>query len=132
MWQNRFFSCALDERHLTAALRYVERNPVRAKLVRKAWSYDWSSAAAHVGKHDKTNLLDLDAWRARWKFKDWREILSDSEDDMGISVMRQNTARGRPLGSDHFLSKVETLLGRRIRPLPVGRPRKDHDKQQNR
>jgi len=33
------------------------------------------------------------------------------------------------LGSDAFLSKLETLLGRRVRPLPVGRPRKskDHD-----
>ena len=28
------------------------------------------------------------------------------------------------LGSDAFLTKLETLLGRRVRPLPVGRPRK--------
>ncbi len=35
-WQNRFFSCALDGAHLWAALRYVERNPVRAGLVAAA------------------------------------------------------------------------------------------------
>src|SRR3989304_6265032 len=42
LWQNRFFSCALDEVHLLRALAYVERNPVRAKLVRLAWQYEWS------------------------------------------------------------------------------------------
>lgn len=39
-WQNRFYSCALDEAHLWAALRYVERNPVRAGL--RGASEDWT------------------------------------------------------------------------------------------
>jgi putative transposase len=30
LWQNRFFSCPLDSGYCWAALRYVERNPVRA------------------------------------------------------------------------------------------------------
>jgi len=34
LWQNRFYSCALDEVHLWRAMRYTERNPVRGKLVR--------------------------------------------------------------------------------------------------
>jgi len=33
LWQGRFFSSALDEPYLWAALRYVERNPVRARIV---------------------------------------------------------------------------------------------------
>jgi putative transposase len=49
LWQNRFFSCTLDEPHLWQACAYVERNPVRARLVRLAWRYPWSSAAVHVG-----------------------------------------------------------------------------------
>ncbi len=48
LWQNRFHSCPLDAAHTWAALRYVDRNPVRARLVRRAWRYEWSSAAAHV------------------------------------------------------------------------------------
>ena len=47
VWQGRFFSSPLDEAYLWAAMRYVERNPVRAKMVRKAENYRWSSAAAH-------------------------------------------------------------------------------------
>jgi putative transposase len=39
LWQNRFFSCPLDEGHLWTALRYVELNPVRVGVVRKAEDY---------------------------------------------------------------------------------------------
>jgi putative transposase len=58
LWQNRFYSCALDERHLWIALRYVERNPVRASLVTRAEKYEWSSAAAHLGLTPANELLD--------------------------------------------------------------------------
>ncbi len=46
LWQGRFHSCALDEEHFWWALRYVEQNPVRAELVRRAWEYGWSSGPA--------------------------------------------------------------------------------------
>ena len=32
LWQGRFFSCVMDDKHLLAATRYIERNPVRAHL----------------------------------------------------------------------------------------------------
>jgi putative transposase len=52
--RGHLFSCALDERHLYAAIRYVETNPVRARIVKNAEDYRWSSACAHVrGKKDK-------------------------------------------------------------------------------
>ncbi|MGH2506760.1 MAG: REP-associated tyrosine transposase [Ktedonobacteraceae bacterium] len=49
LWQVRYYSCALDEEHYFAALRYVERNPLRAGLVRSPAVYRWSSAAARLG-----------------------------------------------------------------------------------
>ena len=48
LWQGRFFSCLLDETHLYRAIRYVERNPVRAKMTSEAWGYKWSSASEHI------------------------------------------------------------------------------------
>jgi len=39
-WQNRFFSCALDDTHLWAALRYVELNPVRSGAARRSAGLD--------------------------------------------------------------------------------------------
>ncbi len=64
LWQARFGSNVLDENYLRAAVRYVERNPVRAGIVDKAWEYRWSSAAWHTGKAKVDELV--------------REIIGDS------------------------------------------------------
>ena len=63
LWQNRFYSCALDDEHYWLALAYIDRNPSRARLVGDAGAYRWSSAAAHLGGTDETGLLDLITWR---------------------------------------------------------------------
>ena len=122
LWQNRFYSCILDEQHFGAALRYVERNPVRARVVRLPWRYPWSSAAAHTGRGDRTELLDLVAWSKEMSPEDWEGILLEAEDEDTLRALRVRTQTGRPLASDSFMSKIETFLGRRVRPLPAGRP----------
>jgi len=128
LWQGRFYSCALDERHFWLAMRYVELNPVRARLCRKPWRYEWSSAAAHVDGKARSELLDLAGWHDMISAEQWRKELSAKIDEGNLARLRVNTHTGRPLGSDSFLSKLEKLLGRRVRPLPVGRPRKKRAK----
>jgi putative transposase len=124
LWQNRFYSCPLDEPHTRAALRYIERNPLRAGLVRRAWRYPWSSAAAHVGEGpDASGLLKLGAWRADWTPERWRAELAEPLAEALQRKLRDCTRTGRPLATDSFLSKLERRLGRRLRPLPVGRPK---------
>ena len=120
-WQNRFYSCPMDDAHAFNALCYVELNPVRAGLVKRAWDYPWSSAPAHcAGKGDA--LVDLTAWRARMPGKEWRAMLKEiAGDPAAQEAVRRSTHTGRPLGSDAFLSKLEHLLGRRVRALPIGR-----------
>ena len=124
LWQGRFYSCALDEKHFFVAMKYVELNPVRAKLCRLPWRYEWSSAAQHVDKKSKSEHLHLPGWYEMITAKQWRNALLDGIDDFQVTNLRINTHTGRPLGSDSFMSKLEKLLGRRVRPLPAGRPRK--------
>jgi putative transposase len=124
LWQGRFYSCALDERHFWLAMKYVELNPVRARLCRKPWRYEWSSAAAHVDAKARSELLDLSRWYDMISAGQWRNELAAGLSDSDVARLRVSTHTGRPLGSDSFLSKLERLLGRRVRPLPVGRPRK--------
>jgi len=127
LWQNRFGSCGLDDRHFRSAMIYIERNPVRAKMVRKAWRYRWSSAAAHCGQKDvlSKGMLDLRVWRLVCPDADeWPKALTAADDKALGEKLRIWTSRGRPLGSDSFISKLEKAFGRRLRPLPVGRPRK--------
>jgi putative transposase len=124
LWQGRFYSCVLDERHFWLAMRYVELNPVRAKLCRRPWRYAWSSAAAHADERAGSEWLDLSDWREQMPAEAWRKELSRMLNDAELAQMRLRTHTGRPLGSDSFLSKLETLLGRRLRALPPGRPKK--------
>ncbi len=48
LWQGRFASYVMDERHLLSAARYIELNPVAAGMVRKPEDYPWSSARTHL------------------------------------------------------------------------------------
>ena len=124
LWQNRFHSSPMDAVHLSGALSYVERNPVRAKIVRVPWRYRWSSAAAHCGGKETSDLLYLSAWFTRWCVDRWRRVSHRPEDAALVGQMRRCLRTGRPLASDRFISKLEALVGKRLRPLPIGRPRK--------
>jgi putative transposase len=124
LWQNRFFSCPVDQEHVWPVLVYVERNPVRAGLCRKAWRWRWSSSAAHCGGDDPSGLLDMAAWEQEMDPARWRRMLERPEDDRLVRALELATSRGRPLGSDTFIAKLEAVLGRRLRPLPRGRPPK--------
>ena len=120
LFQGRFHSCPLDEAHLYAAVRYVERNPVRAGLVKDAWEYKWSSARYHVGLCRRDGLVE-----AAEEFLDvgnWREFLRSDPPEQ--ERLRERSRTGRPCGSDEFVRHVERVTGRRLQPFPRGRPRK--------
>jgi hypothetical protein len=68
-------------------------------------------------------LLDLSDWYEQISAQAWRKELSRVLNNAELGQMRLRTHTGRPLGSDRFLSKLETRLGRRLRALPPGRPR---------
>jgi putative transposase len=125
LWQDRFFSCALDDEYFWNAMIYVERNPVRAGLAAKAWEYPWSSAAAHVTGQDPAGLLTLADWAKRGNVaSDWREAISHPQDEAIQTRLRTWGYRGCPLGSDSFISKMEKRFNVRLRPASRGRPQK--------
>ena len=124
LWQNRFDSCALDEGHFWSALRYVERNPVRARMVKGATAYRWSSADAHVTGADRSGLLDMAGWARHMEGGEWGELLRQRVEKEETATLRTCTHRGWPLGTNRFVAKFERMLGRRLRPSPLGRPRK--------
>ncbi|MBU2573107.1 MAG: transposase, partial [Elusimicrobia bacterium] len=125
LWQGRFYSCVLDDRHLLAAARYTERNPVRAKLVPRAEAWKWSSAAAHCRGGDGDFDFDLGKlWDyTGTKQGDWREFIGGEDAAADISDIRTYTHTGRPLGNGKFVGELEREFGRRLRALSVGRPK---------
>ena len=117
LFQGRFFSTPLDDEHLWAAVRYVQRNPVRAGMVARAEDYPWSSAAAHCGLHDDP-LLAPD-FPPHGVINDWREWLR-VEDEQQSRAIRCQTFTGRPCGSEGFVRSLEVLTGRILRPQKPG------------
>jgi putative transposase len=111
LWQGRFASFAMDEPHLLASARYVELNPVRARLVARPEAWRWSSAAAHLAGRDDglvevAPLLD--------HIGDWAEFLSGGLSSAEQKVIQSGERTGRPLGSAEFVAALEDRLGRNL------------------
>ena len=118
LWGERFKSSVLDEPYLWNAIRYVERNPVRAGMVERAEDYDWSSAAAHCGLREDS-LLSSDL-PLLGQVEDWATWLSGDLSAQEMEVLRGRTHSGRPCGDDAFLRNLSTQLGRDLLPKKRG------------
>jgi putative transposase len=126
VFQNRFFSCVLGGTHLLRAMRYVERNPVRAGLAAVAWGWPWSSASVHTAANAVDAVLSFD-WIGqfgRWDYGEWKELLSEGGAGEVEEAIRRATRTGEPLGSRDFVAGLERRAGKRLRVLERGRPRR--------
>jgi putative transposase len=122
LWQNRFYSTIIEkERYLWAVARYIEKNPVKAGLVKEPELYQWSSAKAHIlNKRDERlsgNWLDESEQGAYKKF------LKEEGKKMD-ELIRKATSTGRPLGKEVFVKGLEVELDRNLVPKKAGRPKK--------
>jgi len=127
VWQARPYSCVLDELHTWAAIRYVERNPVRAHMVERAEDYPWSSAPAHCGL--TADSLLKDGWAQKTTVDDWCAWLAESSTNRELEQrIRMRTYTGRPCGDDAFVTQMERVVGRRLAPgKPGPKPRQVGD-----
>ncbi len=125
LWQERFHSFPMDEAYLLATVRYVERNPVAARLCRHAEDWPWSSAAAHLRARDD-GLVEVRPMLSR--VDDWTTYLSNGGDD-GIGVhISTNSRTGRPLGNARFVHTIERITSRVLACRPPGRKKKPQGK----
>jgi putative transposase len=127
LWQNRFFSAVIErEPYLWAVVRYIERNPVRGSVVKKAEDYPWSSARAHVLKV-RDVVLSGESWLEEDELDVYRNFLR-KEDKKLDDVIRKATSTGRPLGRGEFTKTIGAMIGRNISLREVGRPQKSYNK----
>ena len=120
LFQDRFCSFPMDEPNTYHAGRYIEMNPVRAKLAKLPQDWKWSSARAHVkGKDDRLvkakPLVEMvDGWDA---------YLHESDETW--DSIRRHERTGRPLGSPKFVAGLEKITGRELAKRPPGpKPRR--------
>jgi putative transposase len=122
-WQARYYSCPLDGQHVSQALAYVERNPVRAGLVPTAEQYSWSSARARLALSTKPEWLNIEGWRREFDAENWRYVLGTSIADGGWrDRIREATVAGKPVGSEDFVRCLSDEFDRCMEIRPRGRP----------
>ncbi|WP_052748931.1 transposase [Arsukibacterium ikkense] len=126
LWQGRFYSSPLDDTHMWQAIRYVNRNPVRAGMVAHAQDYVWSSAAYYCGNLIDPLITKCATWAKRHKtfHSDWQSWLGLNEPEQDLLKLRQCFNKGLPCGNDDFVGQLELRLGRSLRSKKVGRPKK--------
>ena len=97
LYQGRFKSFPVQEdAHFLNVCRYVEGNARRAKLVRRAEAWRWSSLWARRNRQS-----DLHAWLHPWPVdrpRNWTANLNAAMDEHDLQDVRQSGARGAPFG----------------------------------
>ena len=115
LWQNRYYSTPLDERHLWTAVRYIEMNPVRAGLIGRAELYDWSSAKAHCTGVASPYLAVSRPFPG--PIENWSNWLAEGDADIvKVATLRHNSRTGWPTGSPEFVARLASQLGRPLVP----------------
>ncbi len=117
-WQGRFGCVAMDEAHLVAALRYIALNPVRARLVKRAVDWRWSSVHEQLSRKRRGILTDTAPIRER--YPNFAALIEQGEDADLSMALRRAESTGRPLGDQAFLKKLERQTGRVLRPAKRG------------
>lgn len=130
LWEGRFKSTLIDsERYLLVCSRYIELNPVRARMVEQPGDYRWSSYRhnalgqmdALLTPHCLYENLGADTMQ---RCAAYRALFSVQTDPAELQAIRGATETGAVLGNDRFKENIETTLRRRIERLPHGGDRK--------
>ncbi len=130
LWEGRFKSTLIDsERYLLVCSRYIELNPVRARMVAQPADYRWSSYR-HNALGEADTLLTLHplyenlSADTTQRCAAYRALFIVQTDPTELQAIRNATETGTVLGNDRFKENIETTLKRRIERLPHGGDRK--------
>ena len=121
LYQGRYKSFPIQEDlHLLTVLRYVESNPLRARLTKHAGEWLWSSDSLRTTKLGREILSDWPIDRPR----QWNKLLEEKLPSKELDNLQTSVSRGRPFGSPEWIRKTSDRLGLDFTLHPRGRPKK--------
>ncbi len=133
LWESRYKSSLVQsDTYLLACSRYIELNPVRARIVSHAEDYPWSSFRLRLQEPAETNWLDIDPCfkalgptelvrRIRYK-----EFVDQTASSVELELIRNALQRGQLTGTRRFEDEIEYITGLRVIGRGRGRPAKIH------
>lgn len=130
LWEGRFKSALIDsERYLLICARYIELNPVRARIVKHPGEYRWSSYHSNaLGQFDKMVVPHLLYLRLgsdpATRRSVYREFFTGYIDELEWSSIRKGTQTGEVIGDDRFQESIRAMIERRVKCYRHGGDRK--------
>jgi len=130
LWEGRYKACLVDsEQYVLACYRYIELNPVRARMIDDPVEYRWSSCAANLGHRPHSQLFPPPAWLAlgatgAWRNAAYRCLLDEAVPEDTLAEIRLYLQQQRAWGRDDFQAMVEARILRFAGTRAAHRPRK--------
>jgi putative transposase len=130
LWEGRFkASLVQEEDYLLACYRYIELNPVRARMVARPEAYPWSSYRANALGEPDSLLTPHPIYCALGSTESerrsaYRALAEETLEPESLKEIRGCLQTGTPLGNDRFRHGIEQALGVKVGYAARGRPRK--------
>jgi REP-associated tyrosine transposase len=113
-----------EDEHFLTVLRYVERNALRARLVKRAENWTWGSLRARLARGGSVLLAEPPVTLPR----NWRAAVNEPQTEAEVVAIRHSIQRGTPFGSEAWTRRASRQLGLESTLRPRGRPRKEAQK----
>lgn len=129
LWEGRYKASPIQkDEYLLACLRYVELNPIKAKMVAALKDYPWSSYLERAGVKSR-ELLDLDncyqslGHTNKSRLAKYLDYLGEPTDSEEINLIQGGLQRNQLTGNHRFVDEIESRIGIRVEKRGRGRPR---------
>ena len=124
LWEGRYKACLVDgEDYLLRCTRYIDLNPVRARMTDDPAAFPWSSCAALCGLREDS-LLVLHPTQRALGAQAYRVMLAEAISDEDLAAIRLYLQQQRAYGRDDFRAMVEAKTQRFASVRPAHRPAK--------
>jgi putative transposase len=119
-----------DDAHLLLVLRYIEANPLRAKMVSDPAEYRWSSYSDHGLRRDDPLLSPFPEWEVlrlteAERRRRWRAKVCSMQTEAELTRVRGSLRNGRPFGTSEWTERMAERLHVELIPRPKSRPRNE-------
>ena len=130
LYQGRFKTLPVQgDHHLRTLCRYVERNPLRAKLVKRAEHWPFSSLYRRIRDSDEDRQLLADfPSTAPFSLPRWLDRINTPQPERELAALRHSIQRGAPFGSPDWIARTAKSQNLQHTLRPRGRPKKTRPK----
>ena len=128
LWESRYRSSPVQQEHyLLTCMRYIELNPVRARMVKHPEEYKWSSYKHNISNetipwiNPPSKTIDLKGTHHKNPYQAFVDQGIPKEE---LALISGSLQRGQLTGNDRFIDEIESIMGIRVENRKRGRPRK--------